>query len=166
MYKFWILMYMLFGKYLPPSYFFRPAKKIRGFWSKRILEYMGPNANVEKGALFNHLCKLGKNSSIGVNCELNGPVYIGDNVMMGPEVVIYTRNHSHRKDELMIGQGYEETKPVVIGDDVWIGRRAIIMPGVKIATGTVVGAGAVVTKDTEAYSIVGGVPAKVIGYRE
>lgn len=86
--------------------------------------------------------------------------------MMGPEVVIYTRNHSHRKDELMIGQGYEETKPVVIGDDVWIGRRAIIMPGVKIATGTVVGAGAVVTKDTEAYSIVGGVPAKVIGYRE
>ena len=55
---------------------------------------------------------------------------------------------------------------MVIGDDVWIGRRAIIMPGVQIATGTVIGAGAVVTKDTEAFSIVGGVPAKAIGYRE
>lgn len=163
--RFWILMYTVFGKHLPPSYFFRPAKRIRGFWCRRILAFMGKNANIEKGAQFSRLCKLGDNSSIGVNCELNGPVFIGDNVMMGPEVVIYTRNHKHQKDELMIKQGYEESKPVFIEDDVWIGRRAIILPGVRIAQGSIVGAGAVVTKSTEPYSIVGGCPAKIIGYR-
>ena len=163
--RFWILMYTVFGKYLPPSYFFRPAKRIRGFWCRRILAFMGKNANIEKGAQFSRLCKLDDNSSIGVNCELNGPVFIGDNVMMGPEVVIYTRNHKHQKDELMIKQGYEESKPVFIEDDVWIGRRAIILPGVRIAQGSIVGAGAVVTKSTEPYSIVGGCPAKIIGYR-
>lgn len=158
-------MYTVFGKHLPPSYCFRPAKRIRGFWCRRILASMGENVNIEKGAQFSCLCKLGDNSGIGVNCELNGPVFIGDNVMMGPEVVIYTRNHKHQKDELMINQGYEESKPVFIENDVWIGRRAIIMPGVRIAKGSIVGAGAVVTKSTEPYSIVGGCPAKIIGYR-
>lgn len=100
--RFWILMYIVFGKYLPPSYCFRPAKRIRGFWCRRILASMGENVNIEKGAQFSHLCKLGDNSGIGVNCELNGPVFIGDNVMMGPEVVIYTRNHKHQKDELRL----------------------------------------------------------------
>lgn len=156
MHRFWILMYTLFGKYLPPSYFFGPAKSIRGFWCKRILSYFGKGANVERGAQINHWSKLGNHSSIGINCELNGPVYIGNNVMMGPEVVIYTRNHAHKRDIPMIKQGYEDDRAVQIDDDVWIGRRAIIMPGVHIAEGTVIGAAAVVTKNTEPYSIVGG----------
>ena len=65
----------------------------------------------------------------------------------------------------MIEQGNDETKPVTIGNDVWIGRRVIILPGVTISDGCVIGAGAVVTKDMPAYSIVGGVPAKVIKSR-
>lgn len=58
------------------------------------------------------------------------------------------------------------TAPVTIGNDVWIGMRSIIMPGVNIGDGSVIGAGAVVTKDVPAYAIVGGVPAKVIKYRK
>lgn len=54
---------------------------------------------------------------------------------------------------------------VVIGNDVWIGMRVIIMPGVKIGNGVVIGAGAVVTKDVPDFAIVGGVPAKIIRYR-
>lgn len=56
-------------------------------------------------------------------------------------------------------------EPVVIGDDVWIGTRVIILPGVKIGNGVIIAAGAVVTKDIPDYAVAGGVPAKVIKYR-
>ena len=66
----------------------------------------------------------------------------------------------------MIDQGYEDYRPVVIGDDVWIGRRVIILPGVTVGGGSIIAAGAVVSKDVKPYSIVGGVPAKQIGNRK
>ena len=97
---------------------------------------------------------------------VHGPLTIGDNVMMGPDVVILTHTHNIDTPTLpMIEQGMR-TDPVTIGNDVWIGMRSIIMPGVNIGDGSVIGAGAVVTKDVPAYAIVGGVPAKVIKYRK
>ena len=59
----------------------------------------------------------------------------------------------------------EKGKKVIVEDDVWIGRSAIIMPGVKIGKGSIVGAGSVVTKDIEPFSVVGGVPSKLIKKR-
>jgi len=101
-----------------------------------------------------------------INSEVYGPVKIGRDVMMGPEVVIYTSGHKHdRTDIPMIAQGSDEARPVVIGNDVWIGRRAIIMPGVTVGNGVIVGAGAVVTKDIPDYVVVGGVPAKTVKNR-
>ena len=91
---------------------------------------------------------------------------MGKNVMMGPDCIIYTQNH--RFDDLekpMIEQGFQKEKPVVIGDDVWIGVRVTILPGVRIGSHTVIAAGAVVTKDIPDYAIAGGVPAKVLKYR-
>ena len=86
--------------------------------------------------------------------------------MMGPDVIIYTNAHCHdRIDTPMREQGFSEALPVVIGDDVWIGRRAMIMPWVKIGNGVVVAAGAVVTKDVPDFAIVGGVPAKILKIR-
>lgn len=58
-----------------------------------------------------------------------------------------------------------DNRPVEIGNDVWIGANVIILPGVKIGNGAIIAAGAVVSKDVPAYSIVGGVPAKIIKYR-
>ncbi len=66
----------------------------------------------------------------------------------------------------MILQGEKKGINPIIEDDVWIGRNAIIMPGVRIGKGSIVGAGAVVTKNVEPYSIVGGVPAKLIRKRK
>jgi maltose O-acetyltransferase len=63
-------------------------------------------------------------------------------------------------------QPFTATRPVVIEDDVWIGTRVIILPGVHVGTGSVIGAGSVVTHDVEPYSIVGGNPAKLIRYRK
>lgn len=160
------VLYRLTGAWLPKSQRSSLAKKIRTFWAKRIVTKCGRNVNIERNAVFGPQLEIGNNSGIGIDCEVYGPVTIGENVMMGPEVVVYTVGHRHdRIDIPMMEQGGDAVKPVVIGNDVWIGRRAIIMPGVKIGNGCIIGAAAVVTKDIPDYSIAAGVPAKVVKKR-
>ena len=108
---------------------------------------------------------IGDGSGIGVNCSIHGPLTIGDNVMMGPDVVILTSNHNFANIDIPMSKQGFSLKPVVIGNDVWIGTRSIILPGVTVGNGVVIGAGAVVTKDIPDYAIVGGVPAGVIRFR-
>ena len=160
------LLYLGTAAWLPISQHSKIAKRIRGGWAKKIIHRYGKNINIEKHATFTPELSIGSNSGIGINCEVYGPVTIGNDVMMGPEVVIYTNAHCHdRIDIPMREQGFSEANPVQIGNDVWIGRRAMIMPGVKIGNGVVIGAGAVVTKDVPDYAIVGGVPAKILKTR-
>src|SRR5690606_29379537 len=103
---------------------------------------------------------------IGVNAHIRGPVSIGDDVMMGPDVVIITSNHNFSNtDTVMRSQGHLPSQRVIIGNDVWIGVRVIILPGVSIGNGVIIGAGAVVTKDVPDFAIVAGNPAKFIRYR-
>lgn len=156
-------IYCLLAKNLPRSRRFPLAKKLRGGVARMIGARLGRNVNIEHGADFDSGLSIGDNSSLGIDSEAFGPIRIGRDVMMGPECVILTRNHAHfRTDVPMIRQGYEDYRPVTIGDDVWIGRRVIILPGVSIGDGAIVSAGAVVTKDVEPYTVVGGVPAKKI----
>ena len=162
----WIF-YKLTASWLPLNRHSVLARKLRAFWTRRIVKSCGKNVCVERGACFTPALSIGDNSGLGVNCEINGEVVIGSDVMMGPEVVIYTTRHKYDSLEIPIGkQGYTDPKPVIINDDVWIGRRVIIMPGVTIGKGAIIGAGAVVTKNVPEYSIVGGVPAKVIKSRK
>ena len=141
---------------------------IRRFCCHLIFDSSGSEINVEKGASFGdgRGIQIGRCSGIGVNCSVHGPLSIGDNVMMGPDVVILTHTHKISDTTVpMIEQG-GELKPVTIGNDVWIGMRSIIMPGVNIGNGVVIGAGAVVTKDIPDYAVVGGIPARIIRYRK
>lgn len=159
-------MYKLTASWLPISQRMGFAKKLRRMWAKGIVSHCGANVNIEKNAYFTPQLSIGDNSGVGIDCEVYGPVEIGNDVMMGPDVVIYTSGHKYdRADVPMWRQGSTETAPVKIGNDVWIGRRAIIMPGVTVGDGSIIGAGAVVTKDVPPYAIVGGVPAKVIKMR-
>lgn len=164
--KLFYIMYLIIAARLPESRRFKIGKKLRLFFAKKVCRFVSNTANIEKNAHFNPGVYIGNRSSLGVACDLDGPVYIGDDVMMGPEVVVYTRNHKHDITDIpMIEQGYEDYKPVIIDNDVWIGRRVIILPGVQIGKGSIIAAGAVVTKSIEPFSICGGVPAKVIGKR-
>ena len=160
------MLYRLTAAWLPISQRALFAKKLRAFWASKIATKCGKNVNIERNAVFGPQLEIGDNSGVGINCEVYGPVKIGQNVMMGPEVVIYTSGHRHdRTDIPMVAQGRDEIKEVSIGNDGWIGRRVMIMPGVKIGDGCIIGAGAVVTKDIPDYSIAAGVPAKVLKSR-
>jgi acetyltransferase-like isoleucine patch superfamily enzyme len=112
--------------------------------------------------------KIGNNSSIGpysyIGCS--GFIEIGDNVMMSPRVSIYAENHLFDDPELSIKEQGVKREFVKIEDDCWIAANTVILAGVTIGRGSVVAAGSVVTKDVPPYSIVGGVPAKVIKSRK
>lgn len=160
------LLYKITASWLPISQRSMLAKRIRGFWAKQIVEYCGTNVNIERNAVFGPEIRIGDNSGIGINCELYGPVEIGENVMMGPEVIIYTSGHNFSRTDIPImQQGSTDSKPVRIGNDVWIGRRVIIMPGVSIGNGSVIGAGAIVTHNIPDMTVAAGVPAKIIKER-
>ena len=144
-------------------------RKIRGWVAANCFDKHGNNINIERGADFGkgNGIIIGDNSGIGVNCKVRGPLEIGKNVMMGPEVRIMTSSHNtERTDIPMCQQGHLPKRKVTICDDVWIGARVIILPGVTIGTGTIIGAGAIVTKDMPKYAVVAGVPAKVVKYRK
>lgn len=154
---------------MPPSdsRFSFGSKRIRAFCGKLILRDCGTNVNIEKGAHFSSEMSLGNNSGIGINAQIAPYVSIGNDVMMGPECMMYTVNHGmERTDVPMWRQNFTKPKPIVIEDDVWIGSRVIILPGVHVGKGSVIGAGAVVTKSIEPYSVVGGNPAKLIRKRD
>lgn len=167
-----LFFYLFFLKYLPATdnsiAVLRFVRILRSAVGKRILEGWGKNVNIEKGADFGTGSGifLGNNSGLGINCKVRGPLVIGNNVMMGPDVLIFTSNHETKRTDIpMNKQGFSRLKQVTICDDVWIGARVIILPGVTIGEGSIIGAGAVVTKNIPPYSIAGGIPAKVLKSR-
>jgi maltose O-acetyltransferase len=95
-----------------------------------------------------------------------GGICIGSHVGIAAGVRLYSVNHRYKDPtRLYSAQGYN-LATIVVEDDVWIGTNAIVVAGVRLRRGTVVAAGAVVTKDTEPYSVVGGIPARLIGQRD
>ena len=103
---------------------------------------------------------FGKNVFLNTGCKFQdqGGITIGDNVLIGHNVVLATLDHNicvSKRAELFAA-------PIVIEDNVWIGANVTVTSGVIIGKGSIVAAGAVVTKDVPEYSIAGGVPAKVI----
>jgi maltose O-acetyltransferase len=129
---------------------------------KAYLSQVGAGTSVQMGCRFLNGRKvyLGDRNVINFGCLFDGRHYqikTGSDVSIGPEATILTLGHDPQSPEFTDKGG-----DVIIGDKVWIAYRAIILPGVTIGEGAVVGAGAVVTKDLEPYSIVAGNPAKVI----
>ena len=103
---------------------------------------------------------LGKRVFVNSSCQFQdqGGIWIGDDVLIGPQTVIATLNHAADPED----RGSMWAKPVHIGNKVWIGAHVTILPGVTIGEGAIIAAGAVVTKNVPPRTIVGGVPAKVI----
>lgn len=168
-----IIVYMLFLKHLPStdgSYpFSKVIRKLRSSVGRFLFDKCGNNINIERGAEFGmgKGISIGDNSGLGIRCYIRGPLEIGSNVMMGPDVKIITNRHNYANPSIpMRLQQHIAPLKVFIGDDVWIGANVIILPGIHIGNGVIIGAGSVVTHDVPDFSIVGGNPAKIIKSRK
>ena len=136
---------------------------------KVLLKKMGKHVVIRDGVkvLYPERVSIGDYSGINDWCLLDGTggIEIGKYVRLAPKVEIMTSNHIHANPNVPIKLQGLEMKRVVIEDDVWVGIGALIVPGVHVGNGVVIAGHAVVTKNVPPYSIVAGIPAKVIGQR-
>ena len=160
------------AQYLPMQPFpgFKLYYNFRYWLCKKLIKECGENVIIKNKCYIGDGSKLkvGSNTQLGQNARLGGPISLGANVMMGPDVVIMGVTHdiSDLSKPMIDPSNPSLENPVCISDNVWIGTRVIIMPGVKIGSNSIIGAGAVVTKSFGPNSIIGGVPAKFIKNRE
>jgi maltose O-acetyltransferase len=164
-----LFLYYGLARFMPGSEF--PLGKFwrafRGTCVGGFLKSVGHGLEIEERVYFAD----GRHVTLGSRCVINAGTSIfgadiGDDVMLGPGVLILCRNHSF--DDLGRPMKAQSDGPVevpVIDAGAWLGARAIVLPGRRIGEGAIVGAGAVVSRDVEPYSIVAGNPATVIGSR-
>ena len=138
------------------------------FISPRNIMFKG-KASLSNNCFFtaeNSFIEIGENfacnTNFHANASIGGKIKIGNNVLVGPNVVLRTANHNYEnKDNLIINQGHN-FGDITVRDNVWIGSNCTILSNVTIGTGSVIAAGSVVNKDVLPYTLVGGVPAKLI----
>lgn len=164
------VFYYCFARHLPSSglpYSFG-ARYIRTFFARGMLEKCGKGVNIEHGAFFasGKDITIGDHSGIGIGCRVAGPLSIGDDVMMAPNVTIVTQNHETSDLSVPMRLQTAPKHKVTIGNDVWIGANVIILPGITVGNGCIIAGGAVVTKDVPDYAVVGGNPARIIKNRK
>ena len=112
--------------------------------------------------------RLGDNANIGpyawIGCS--GYIEIGARVLMGPRVNLLAENHNFDVSDVPIKSQGVTRQPIVIEDDCWLGAGSSVLAGVTVGHDSVVAAGAVITRDVPPYSVVGGVPARVLRTRD
>ena len=172
---FWMILYYGFAKHLPKStapIMGKFAKWLRRKCAEHLFAECGALINVEQGAYFGNgkqMHVLGEKVGIGKNFCCHGRIVtMHSHILMGEDVLFQGGGHRFNNPDLPLSQqGNLPDTPLEIGFDVWIGARAIILPGCKrIGAHSIIGAGAVVTKDVPDYAIVGGNPAKIIRMRK
>lgn len=123
---------------------------------------------------FKYSCHLEVNNGITIGsgthfapfCVLYGPLEIGDNCAFAAHCTFACVGHGYERTDIPMVKQPSTAKKTVIEDDVWFGANVVVVGGVRIGRGSIIGAGAVVTKDVAPYSVMGGVPAKLIRKRK
>lgn len=151
--------------------FFRMKKGISGMGIRYILlktltEKCGDNVSIHPGVYIFNPDKLIIGNNVSIHpmsyIDATGKIIIGNDVSIAHSVTIMSTTHKYDNVTKQIKNQEIVEKTTMISNNVWIGAKAVILAGKNIATGTVVAAGGVVTKDTKPNSVVGGVPAKSI----
>ena len=166
--------------YLQFTHYFFISNKFKGCTFGKNCEFIAPN-NIEfgkpmfvgKNSYFNAdggFIQVGNrtafNMNVHINSSIGGRIIIGDNCLIGPNVVMRTANHIFENIDVPIRLQGHKCEDIIIMDNVWVGSNVVILGGVTIESGAVIGAGAVVTKNIPSNSIAIGVPAKVKRLRD
>lgn len=134
------------------------------------LKAFDPSSVVRLSAKLENPANISIGSNVYVGSEVclyaMGEISIGDNTAMGEGIIVYTSNHDYKDKKTFPYNPDALIQKVEIGKDIWIGARSIILPGCKIGDGAIIGAGSVVTKSVPSCAMVGGNPAKIIGWRD
>ena len=142
-----------------------PLMRFRGWLVKPCFQKCGANFQLESTAMISNSSEMivGDNVYLARGTWIQGGagIILEGNNMLGPYTVISSINHTFSGDGYRFGKG--QYKPVVMGQGSWTGAGVKILPGVNIGRGVLCAAGSVVTKDVPDFSIVAGVPAKVMG---
>lgn len=153
---------------LPAYNHCRWGNTLKNIFARGAFSHVGKQVSWGKRLRISSDLWIGDYSGVGDRAYITPRVTIGDNVMIGKDLKIFTRNHrTDRVDIPMRQQGFCDISPLTIGNDVWICDSVIITPGcTHIGDGSILAAGAVVTSDVEPYTVVGGNPARVIRHRK
>jgi maltose O-acetyltransferase len=161
------VFYLIFLKNTPEDY--RPYALffpwLRSCVVASYLQKCGKKPRVKSGAEISPNATIGNYSELGTRSIIQANVHLGDHVIMGPDVKIYSRNHKFERLDIPIGKQGKNYYETFIGNDVWLGANVIVTAGCRIGDHAIIAAGAVVTADVPAYAVMGGVPAKIIRYR-
>ena len=160
----WGLVWRAVGL-MTPDRGFGPVRRIRTIVARIFGADIGLHSSLSNSCeiWYPGNLQMGSWSILSEKCNVYSvdKIKIGDRVAISREVFLCTASHDITSPVMELAHA-----PIVVGSDVWIGARAIVLPGVTIGEGAVVAAGAVVTKDVEPWTVVGGNPAKVIKRRE
>lgn len=127
-----------------------------------IIECTGVIRNLGEGLI------IGNNVGIAQNCfiQVRGKVIIGNDVIFGPGVSLFSENHIFDNPDLPVSIQGEIRKGVIIGDGVWVGARSVILDGVQIGKNSIIAAGSIVNKEVPPYAVAAGVPARILRIRK
>ncbi|MGI8868779.1 MAG: acyltransferase [Mycobacteriales bacterium] len=125
---------------------------------------LGDRSTIAADAYLTGAVETGADCTINLRTTVRGPVRLGVAVRIGAEAMLLAMNHGTAPDAPVFRQPVTH-KGITVGDDVWIGSQAVVLDGVRIGSHSIVGAGAVVTKDVPGWSVVAGNPARIIGDR-
>lgn len=169
--KFWLILYYTLAIHLPDSYLpyiGRISNSFRIYLCRHLFKKLGIKTIIQKGVQFGNgeNVELGDYSSIGKNSLIPNNTKIGNYVMIAQDLYIIANNHAFSDITTPMYFQHNELKlETIIDDDIWIGAKVIITPGRKIAKGSIIGAGSVVTKNIPENQIWAGNPAKFIKNR-
>ncbi|MDU5109610.1 MAG: acyltransferase [Clostridium sp.] len=137
--------------------------------TRKTLRKINSNISIEGDLEIGSINRLqiGDYVHLGANCKMNcyGGVVIGNNVVLGPNVTIWSVDHNYKNANMIPFDEIQLCKKVVIEDNVWIGANSTIIPGITIGEGAIIAMGSVVTRDVNPLEVVGGNPAKTINKR-
>ena len=166
--KFGTLIRLLWYRYRWKKLVNVRVRPLSQFVSPKNIQFEG-GASLGKGAFFtaeggeiNIGAKFSCNTNLHINASGGGIISLGQNVLIGPNVVMRTSNHNFLNRTKNINEQGHNSGDIKIEDNVWIGANCVILPNVHIGEGAILAAGAVVNKDVAPYTVVGGVPASKI----